>query len=226
VGDLVEVPVRWPAPARGWPTWLWSVPFTGSHHPGAKDRWPIEAGANCQRYAYEVLALFGHRIDDLRSSQLWADTHTTSRVGAGDLAPLDLVLFNASGDPYSAHVGLVMAADEVLHLSGEVGHPAVWSLADFAARPRYATLLGAKRPISSVSPPRTAGRPGDHAMTEADGGAVLPGGRFVRPVRRGDEVHRIAGRGAGNVHALLDSEVVSDPADTLPAGGAHGTSEG
>jgi len=37
----------------------------------------------------------------------------------------------------------------------------------------------------------------------ADSETVLPGGRFAQPVRRGDEVHRIAGRGAGNVHALL-----------------------
>lgn len=41
-------------------------------------------------------------------------------------------------------------------------------------------------------------------MTEADGGTVLSGGRFAQPVRRGDEVHRTAGRGAGNVHPLLD----------------------
>jgi len=56
------------------------------------------------------------------------------------------VLFNDSADPYGAHVGLVMATDQVLHLSREVGHPAIWSFADFAARPRYATLLGGKRP--------------------------------------------------------------------------------
>jgi len=37
----------------------------------------------------------------------------------------------------------------------------------------------------------------------ADSETVLSGGRFAQPVRRGDEVHRIAGRGAGNVHALL-----------------------
>jgi len=38
----------------------------------------------------------------------------------------------------------------------------------------------------------------------ADSETVLPGGRFAQPVRRGNEVHRTAGRGASNVHALLD----------------------
>lgn len=146
----------WPTPARGWPAWLWSVPFDGSRYPGAENPSPIEDGGNCQRYAYEVLAQFGHRIDDLRSSQLWADTDTTSHVRANDLTPLDLVLLNAKADAYGAHVGLVIATDQVLHLSREVGHPAVWSLADFAVRPRYATLLGGKRPIRprSVTGPR------------------------------------------------------------------------
>lgn len=160
MGGSVAVPVGWPRPAKRWPPWLWSVPSAGSQHPGAADPRPIDAGANCQRYAYEVLSLFGHHVDDLRSSELWADTSSTSRVGDGDLAPLDLVLFNATGNPYGAHVGLVMAADEVLHLCGEVGHPATWSLADFAARPRYARLLGAKRPIGLVGSSRNDRRPG------------------------------------------------------------------
>jgi hypothetical protein len=41
-----------------------------------------------------------------------------------------------------------MAPDEVLHLSREVGVPAVWPLCDFAARPRYITLIGFKRVIA------------------------------------------------------------------------------
>lgn len=41
-------------------------------------------------------------------------------------------------------------------------------------------------------------------MTEADSETVLPGGRFAQPVLRGEKVHRIADRGAGNVHALLE----------------------
>lgn len=75
-------------------------------------------------------------------------------MAAGDLAPLDLVLVNAGADPYGADVGVVMTDDQVLHLSREVGHPAVWSLADFAARPRYGHLLGGKR-STRARPPRT-----------------------------------------------------------------------
>jgi len=156
VTNLVEVPVGWPTPAAGWPDWLWSVPFDGSQYPGARKAAPIEAGANCQHYAYEVLALFGFTIDRLRSSQLWADTGTTTPVGAGELQTLDLVLFNATPDAYAAHVGVVMPAGQVLHLSREIGRPALWSFTDFSVRPRYASLLGGKRPARAPwgPPPR------------------------------------------------------------------------
>ncbi len=76
------------------------MPFDGSRYPTPRTLSPIEEGGNCQRYAYEVLAQFGYRIGDLRSSQLWADTHTTSHVRADGLTPLDLVLFNATADAY------------------------------------------------------------------------------------------------------------------------------
>lgn len=103
-------------------------------------------GSNCQRYAYGVLSLFGSLCPPLRSSDLWADHDATIAVGQPE--PLDLVLFNGAEDPYGAHVGLWMAPDEVLHLSGEVGFPAVWPLAEFARRPRYATIVGFKRVIT------------------------------------------------------------------------------
>jgi hypothetical protein len=61
------------------------------------------------------------------------------------------VLFNATSDPFSAHVGIWMATDEILHLCHEVGRPAAWSLATFAARPRYATLIGFKRLTASTT---------------------------------------------------------------------------
>jgi hypothetical protein len=41
-----------------------------------------------------------------------------------------------------------MAPDEVLHLSREVGVPAVWPLSDFAARARFIILVGFKRVIA------------------------------------------------------------------------------
>jgi hypothetical protein len=62
-----------------------------------------------------------------------------------DPEPLDLVLYNKTAIPFSAHVALWMAPGEILHLCHEVGVPVIWSPAIFAARPRYATLIGFKR---------------------------------------------------------------------------------
>ncbi|WP_199487593.1 NlpC/P60 family protein [Actinomadura spongiicola] len=103
----------------------------------------IAAGANCQLFAYRVLMHFGLDAPALRSSELWADTERTTRVSAP--RPLDLVLVNATGDAWGAHVGVWVDDDQILHLSSEVGHPAVWSMDDFAARDRYRTVIGFKR---------------------------------------------------------------------------------
>jgi hypothetical protein len=100
-------------------------------------------GANCQRYAYGVLSLFGLRCPPLRSSDLWADQAAT--LVAAEPRPLDLVLFSGSGDAYGAHLGVWMADDQVLHLSAQVGSPAAWSLDEFGRYPRYATVVGFKR---------------------------------------------------------------------------------
>lgn len=121
------------------------MPYAGRAYPGAPAPGPIEHGANCQRYAYAVLELFGVRLPPLRSSDLWADAEHTDRV-AGPSRPLDLWLFNRSADPYGAHVGVWLAEGQVLHLCGAVGYPAVWSPEDFTGEPRYRTLVGAKRP--------------------------------------------------------------------------------
>ncbi|MGW2407118.1 cell wall hydrolase [Streptomyces sp. NPDC001739] len=113
-------------------------------------------GANCQRYAYAVLRHFGLEVPPLRSAELWADTLATRR--AGRPRPLDLVLFDAgpNGDRpegYGAHVGVHLGPDAVLHLCREVGRPAVWRYADFAARTRYARFLGVKR-VRATTPDR------------------------------------------------------------------------
>lgn len=128
------------------PTAFWTVPYVGSRFPGSAavaERPGLAAGANCQLFAYAVLRHFGLAPPALRSSDLWHDTEATVRVPAA--APLDLLLFNATDDPYGAHVGVCVGTDAVLHLSAEVGRPAVWSPADFAARPRYRVLIGVKR---------------------------------------------------------------------------------
>ncbi|BDM70963.1 hypothetical protein HEK616_44500 [Streptomyces nigrescens] len=116
----------------------------------------LAGGANCQRYAYAVLRHFGLWVPPLRSAELWADTRTTRR--AGRPRPLDLVLFDAGPDQdrpegYGAHVGVHLGPDAVLHLCREVGRPAVWRYADFAARARYARFLGAKR-VRGATPDR------------------------------------------------------------------------
>lgn len=134
----------WPAPPDGWPSWLWTVPYVGAYHPAAPELPPIVAGANCQRYAYAILALFGLDLPGWRSSELWADDTRTEPV-AGRFEPLDLLLFNATNQPWGAHIAVFVAADRILHLCREVGTPAVWTFAEFAERRRYATLFGAKR---------------------------------------------------------------------------------
>ena len=142
----------WPQPAGGWPEWLWTVPYVGAHHPAATPMPTIVNGANCQRYAYAVLALFDLAVPPLRSSELWEDHAVTLPVAHDRLSALDLVLFSADGEPWGAHVGVFMAPNEVLHLCQEVGAPAVWTWGDFEERPRYATFVGAKRVATKTSP--------------------------------------------------------------------------
>jgi hypothetical protein len=101
--------------------------------------------ANCQAFAYAVLAAHGFRVAPLRSDELWVDDTWTAR--AGSPSPLDLVLFNATEDPFGAHVGVVVDASRVLHLNKEVGAPVVWEWADFACRSRYRVVIGYKTPL-------------------------------------------------------------------------------
>lgn len=119
------------------------VSFSERMIPGRQPELGLSAGSNCQRYAYAVLRHFGLSIPDHRSSELWADEVVLSTVS--DPEPLDLVLFAASPDPWGAHVGLYIGGSAVLHLCKEIGVPVVWDFTDFAARERYASLIGFKR---------------------------------------------------------------------------------
>lgn len=133
------------------PAAFWTVPYVGSRFPGASevtDPPSLEEGANCQLYAYEVLRHFGLAVPALRSSELWADTQTTTRVLVAQ--PLDLVLFNATDDAYGAHVGVWVDEGRVLHLCAEVGRPAVCETEEFAARERYRVLIGIKRVVDTT----------------------------------------------------------------------------
>jgi hypothetical protein len=139
-------------PAGLMPAWLpadfRTVRYVGARFPGspAEAKRPgIADGANCQLFAYEVLKLCGLDPPALRSSELWADKESTSRVVTAQ--PLDLILVNATAESWGAHVGVWISDDQILHLCAEIGRPAVWRMDDFAARPRYRTLVGIKRVV-------------------------------------------------------------------------------
>ena len=77
----------------------------------------LSAGANCQHYAYAVLAQFGLHLPPWRSSELWADMQATRRVT--DFEPLDLLLFSRKGSPLGrmwrftrARAGRCISADQ------------------------------------------------------------------------------------------------------------------
>jgi hypothetical protein len=146
-----RIPAGWPEPPSGWPDWLWTVPYVGSNHLLAESLPPIEDGANCQRYAAAILELFDLAVPAARSSELWSDPEL-QHIALGAERPLDLVLFNAKPDAYSAHVAVYLGDDQLLHLSGEVGRPDLWGYADFAERPRYASIVGTLRVGSTPEP--------------------------------------------------------------------------
>jgi hypothetical protein len=133
VGPLAELP-----------DWYWDVPYDGSCAPGVTDLADLRHGANCQVWAYGVLAWFGLEVPMLRSDELWNDVSATRRVDIPE--PLDLVLYNHVDDPFGAHVGLWTGAG-VAHLCREVGRPVVWSESEIMSRPRYATRIGIKRAL-------------------------------------------------------------------------------
>jgi hypothetical protein len=103
----------------------------------------LEDGANCQRFAYELLRANGRVISDFRSSDLWDDARDTMRVTA--LEPLDLMLFNRTPDAWGAHVAVYLGDERAIHLSKQIGVPAIWTLPQFAATRLYRCFIGAKR---------------------------------------------------------------------------------
>jgi hypothetical protein len=112
-----------------------STPYVYEIGPEADPALGLTAGANCQRFAYTVLAWSGLTVPPHRSSELWADEDAITTV-ATPLA-LDLVLYGIAKDAFGAHVGVYIGDVRVLHLCKEVGVPVVWDDSDFAARPAY-----------------------------------------------------------------------------------------
>lgn len=122
------------------------VPYVGERFPGSPavaGHPGLALGANCQLFAYNVLEHFGLGPPPVRSSELWLDTSSTTPVDIA--APLDLLLFNDTIDPWGAHIGVWIGRDQILHLSAEAGKPTVWPRQEFASRARYRVLVGIKR---------------------------------------------------------------------------------
>ena len=134
-----------PALLKDLPASYWDVPWDATRFPGAVDRDQLALGADDNLFAYEVLAHFGKRIPDLRSAELWRDTEVTKVVLTPE--PLDIVLFHDREQAFGAHVAVVCSDTELVHLCVEVGKPAVWTFAQFAATPRYRHVVGIKRPL-------------------------------------------------------------------------------
>ncbi len=135
---------KWLRPRDGWPAWAVAAPYVGAAHPLAIDPPPLDEGANCQRFAYAVLALFGRTTPPHRSSELWTDP-ALRHVAPDEAAALDLALFNSADEAWGAHVAVILGDDDLLHLCKEVGVPAVWRWGDFMSRDRYAHVVGIVR---------------------------------------------------------------------------------
>jgi len=138
LGEIVKTEIAVRIPRR-----FFRVRYDGRRGPGSAGVRCLGAGANCQRFAYEMLRHYGREIRDFRSSELWADTRITRRVTR--LRPLDLLLFNRTRRAWGAHVAVYLGSGMAIHLCKAVGRPAVWSLDEFAACARYRVFLGAKR---------------------------------------------------------------------------------
>ena len=138
-----DVLAHLPTPPGGWPDWVDEAPYVGSRHPGAGNDLSPADGANCQHYAYALLALQGLRVPLHRSSELWADP-SLEHPDPARPRDLDLGLWSRDGAAYGAHVG-VHVGGQVVHLCAEVGRPAVWTAEEMARRERYQVLVGLVR---------------------------------------------------------------------------------
>jgi lipoprotein Spr len=122
---------------------LWRVPYVAARHPGTTAGYDVALGANCQLFAYALLARHGLFAPHQRSSELWKDRERTRKVT--ELLPLDLLLFNRTPDAFGAHVAVYLGDERAIHLSKAAGLPRVDTLRDFARQADYACFIGAKR---------------------------------------------------------------------------------
>lgn len=108
----------------------------------------MSTGANCQVFAYAILAHFDIAFPPLRSSELWADAEHSRAVT--DFQPLDLLLFGKTLNAFGAHVAVCVGEGRAIHLCRTVGLPVEWSTEDFATHENYRVLIGGKRPLVRV----------------------------------------------------------------------------
>lgn len=130
------------------PTHFLTVPYNAAIYPGVVHPTDLSAGANCQVFAYALLAHFGIAFPPLRSSELWADTGHSHMVSV--FQPLDLLLFGKTSDAFGAHVAVYVGEGEAIHLSRAIGRPIEWPVAEFAAHENYRVLIGGKRPHGGI----------------------------------------------------------------------------
>ncbi|MEM6343455.1 MAG: NlpC/P60 family protein [Bacteroidota bacterium] len=121
-----------------------SVAYRASRIPGVPDATDLSLGANCQLYAYQILASMGYQLPDYRSSELWEDETFTFPV-KDDFQPLDLMLYHRKAEAYGAHVGLYWDEGQVLHLSKANGTPKLEAHEALLQQEKYACFVGAKR---------------------------------------------------------------------------------
>ncbi len=121
-----------------------SVAYRASRIPGVSNAADLSLGANCQLYAYQLLASMGYQLPDFRSSELWEDEIFTFRV-RDDFQPLDLMLYHRKSEAYGAHVGLYWGEGQVLHLSKANGTPKLEAHEALIQQEKYACFVGAKR---------------------------------------------------------------------------------
>ncbi len=125
------------------PERFWTVHYNGKCIPN--DDHDLSKGANCQRFAYALLAENGLALPPLRSSDLWNDTEHTKRVL--ELEPLDMLLFHRVEDAYGAHMAVYIGEDRAIHLSKRMEIPEIRELERFASDPQYRFFIGAKRAL-------------------------------------------------------------------------------
>lgn len=128
------------------PRFLRDVPYNAHNFPGsAAAVGGVEGGANCQQFAYSFLRHYGFVVPDFRSSDLWEDTRHTKV--SRRMMPFDLVLVNGEPRSFGAHVGVCVGGDLVLHLSRQIGVPAIERLAELQRREEYRFLIGSKKVV-------------------------------------------------------------------------------